>query len=89
MKILIEEEYGYAYYLWSPPDVFQTVGDIEDWFTPPTSCLQRFSAAVSGLGSLRELSLDEFYNAVEAGDADARIHWHEPEDSFVDAIPQG
>ncbi len=83
MKILVEEEYGYRYWVWTPmSDVFDIV--LEEFKS--TTGAERYyctSPKMDFDGYWEEVSFDEWGSMYDRGEYDAYAHIHETNDSNI------
>ncbi len=88
MKILIDHEYGYEYYLWEvdaeSSAVYEWFAKNHTWYnTCPTVGMQSTADDLSVHHKIETLSSARFLDILESKDYDARVHWHEEEDSYI------
>jgi hypothetical protein len=84
MKILVEEEYGWRYWVWTPEsddynavrEEFETVTSKENYF-----CL--ISPRVDFGGQWDEVEHEEWMRVYQSGDFTATAHLHDESDSVI------
>ena len=78
MKLIVEEEYGYKYWVWT---VEGTADEIQKQFKKKTSCPDYY-ADRSGLGGVwEEVSWEEWRDIASSNEYDGFAHIHENHDS--------
>jgi len=86
MRILVCEEYGYAYYLWTVDTSFAAV---KQWFdshplwcaTHPTGVMTEIATALEAEHSFEKIESSAFHTVVESKNYDAFVHHNSEFDS--------
>ena len=87
MRVLVNHEYGYLYYLW---EIATDIRTLRAWFAEnpqwssqsPEKGMEDIAAALDATSSIRRLTSQEYWDLCEPDLFDAKIHWHELEDSY-------
>jgi hypothetical protein len=84
MRILLDEEYGYRYWLWDTQDK-EITSDFVGWFNRIIKDVTCLFDCHTLPGAVIDVGDETFQSAVMAKEFDYYIHLHEPEDSYIRA----
>ena len=89
MKIIVEEEYGFKYWLWTVDGYDVSKKSLQEYFYNQTGVETFYSGMSNGgipgqfIGEWKELEWEDYRNYINRADYDAYAHIHTCDDSSL------